>query len=102
MAGKQNITLRLCGKDYHFTIDAQNEELYRIAAQQVNNMVSNYAKSITQEDYTAKDYLALIAFKFARESIAMSRNREVGDEDVKALDGISDKISEYMNRLDPK
>lgn len=102
MARKQYITLRICGKDYPFTIDAEKEELYRIAAQQVNSTVTDYANLIRQEDYTAKDYLALIAFKFARECLAMSRNREVGDEDVKAIDEISDKISEYMNRLDPK
>lgn len=102
MAAKQNITLRLCGKDYPFTIDAEKEELYRIAARQVNQRVSNLAQNIAQGDYTAKDFLALTAFAFAQECIAMSQNREVGDENVKALDALSEKISEYMNRLDTK
>lgn len=102
MAAKLNITLRICGKDYPFTIDAEKEELYRIAAREVNQMVSTYAQNITQGDYTAKDFLALTAFNFARECRMMSQNREVGNEDVKELDSISERITEYMNRLERK
>lgn len=98
MAGKQNITLRICGKDYKLTIDSENEELYRIAADMVNNEVSEFAK-FSIEDYTTKDYLALVAFKFARDNIKASQSREVGNEDVKEIGKISEKINEYMNRL---
>lgn len=101
MADKQNITLRICGKDYALTIDSEKEEIYRIAAEMVNTQVSEYAKH-SIEDYTTKDYLALAAFQFARDSIVMSQSREVGNEDVKELGKISDKISEYMNWLDQK
>ena len=101
MADKQNITLRICGKAYAFTIDSEKEEVYRIAAEAVNSQVSEYAKHAIK-DYSAKDYLALAAFKFARDGIVLSQSREVGNEDVKELGKISDKISEYMNRLDHK
>lgn len=101
MAEKQNITLRICGKDYGFTIDPEKEEVYRIAAETVNNQVSEYAKHAIK-DYSAKDYLALAAFKFARDGILMSQSREVGNEDVKEIGKISDTITEYMNRLTQK
>ena len=99
MAGRQNITLRICGKDYGFTIDPEKEEVYRIAADAVNSQVSDYAKHGI-ENYSTKDYLALAAFKFARDGIILSQSREVGNEDVKELEKISDSITEYMNRLD--
>lgn len=99
MAQKQNIKLRICGKDYPFGIDPENEEVYRIAAETVNSTVAEFAKRAFK-DYSAKDYLALVAFKFAKDGIILSQSREVGNEDVKELGKISDRITEYMNRLD--
>lgn len=97
---EQSIKLRICGKDYPFGIEPEKEELYRIAAREVNEMVSLLARNISEdEEYTAKDFLALTAFNFAKECIAMSQNREVGNEDVQELGAIADKIAAYMNRL---
>lgn len=98
MAAKQNITLRICGKDYPFGVDPADEELYRIAVKRVNDLVNEYAARINNSDYSARDYLALAAYNFARENIRMSQSREVSSEDVKALDEISARIDEYMNR----
>lgn len=98
MAGKQNITLQICGKIYPFTIDSEKEEVYRMAADMVNSNVAEYAKHAI-ENYTAKDFLALTAFKFARDGIFASQSREVGNEDVVALNELSERITDFMNGL---
>lgn len=98
MAGKQNIKLRICGKDYPFGIDPEKEELYRIAARRVNEMVTQCAQR-SIEDYTVKDFLALTALNFALDGIVRDQSLEVGSEDVKELGRLSDKITDFMNRL---
>lgn len=98
MAELLNIRLRICNKDYDLKIPSEKEEVYRLAARQVNDSVAALGRA-GFEDYNAKDYLALAALDFAQENIRMSQSREVGNEDVRELNAISERISEYMNRL---
>ena len=48
-AGKQNITLKIGGKDYSMAIDPSKEEVYRLAERMVNAYAAKFehAKSRT-------------------------------------------------------
>lgn len=98
MAAEQNITLKICGSEYALTIDAGKEELYRLAARRVSDRVGEWKKS-GFVDYSDMNFLAMTALELAIENISLSQNREIGDEDVRSLLRISDRIDEYMNRL---
>lgn len=98
-SGKQNITLKIVGKDYSMAIDPSKEEVYRLAERMVNAYAGKFEHAGI-EGSSRQDFLALAALQLAISNVAMSQSREVGNEDVKALMAVSEEIESYLNRLD--
>ncbi|MCH5331886.1 MAG: cell division protein ZapA [Alistipes sp.] len=96
---KQNITLRILGKSYQFSVKAEREEEYRLAEQVVNDQARKY-ETAHIEGFTHQDCLALSAMDIALDNIRMSRSREVGNEDVKQINRLAQRIENYLNSLD--
>ena len=96
--GKQAIKLRIMGKPYAFNIDSEKEEMYRLAQRGGNdNLVKIRQEKIQGWDDT--DYLGMTALRFAIENVAMRQSREVGSDDLKALEALGRRIDEYLNTL---
>ncbi|MBQ2395181.1 MAG: cell division protein ZapA [Alistipes sp.] len=97
-AGKQNITLKIGGKDYSMAIDPSKEEVYRLAERMVNAYAAKFEQAGI-EGSSRQDFLALAALQLAISNVAMSQSREVGNDDVKALNAVCDEVSDYLNKL---
>lgn len=96
-AGKQNITLKISGKDYSMAIDPSKEEVYRLAERMVNAYAGKFEQAGI-EGSSRQDFLALAALQLAISNVAMSQSREVGNEDVKALKAVSDEVESYLSK----
>ncbi|MBO5813179.1 MAG: cell division protein ZapA [Alistipes sp.] len=97
MAGKQNITLKISGKDYSMAIDPSKEEVYRLAERMVNAYAAKFEQAGI-EGSSRQDFLALAALQLAISNVAMSQSREVGNEDVKALKSVCDQVESYLSK----
>jgi cell division protein ZapA len=97
MAGKQNITLKISGKDYSMAIDPSKEEVYRLAERMVNAYAAKFEQAGI-EGSSRQDFLALAALQLAISNVAMSQSREVGNEDVKALKSVCDQVEDYLSK----
>ena len=95
---KQNITLKIVGKDYSMAIDPSKEEVYRLAERMVNAYAAKFEQAGI-EGSSRQDFLALAALQLAISNVAMSQSREVGNEDVKALKSVCDQVEDYLNKL---
>lgn len=93
---KQNITLHIADKPYRFAVEAESEELYRMAANTINSLVAQYVRK--KPGFSMQDCMAMAALYLARENVAMSRSREVGDEDVRRMEEITRRIEEYLSQ----
>lgn len=98
-ATKQNITLKIAGKDYSMAVDPSKEEIYRLAERMVKAYTTKFEQAGIDSN-SKQDLLALSALQLAISNIAMSQSREVGGDDVKALNAINDEIADYLNKLD--
>jgi cell division protein ZapA len=97
MAGKQNITLKISGKDYSMAIDPSKEEVYRLAERMVNAYAAKFEQAGI-EGSSRQVFLALAALQLAISNVAMSQSREVGNEDVKALKSVCDQVESYLSK----
>lgn len=95
--GKQNITLKIVGKDYSMAIDPSKEEVYRLAERMVNAYAGKFEQAGI-EGSSRQDFLALAALQLAISNVAMSQSREVGNDDVKALKAVSDEVESYLSK----
>ena len=99
---KQKINLRVAGKAYQMNIDSEKEEVYRLAEREVNAHVSELQQSFG-EKVSVQDCLAITALRYSINSIAISRQNEMSDDDLKALDALSQRLDKHLNRLsEPK
>lgn len=93
---QQAIKLKIAGKSYSFKIESEKEELYRLAEREVNSYVASIKQNNFQ-GWTDQDYLGMAALKFAIANADMRQSREIGDDDVKQLERLSDQIDAYLN-----
>ena len=98
MSEKQNIKLNIGGKSYQLGIDPAKEEVYRLAEREVNARASKFGKAKV-DGFAMQDCLAMAGLELAISNIGMSRSREVGNEDVKALASIAREIADYVDGL---
>ncbi|MBP3482543.1 MAG: cell division protein ZapA [Alistipes sp.] len=98
MDGKQNIKLNIGGKSYQLGIDPAKEEMYRLAEREVNARASRFGKAKV-DGFAMQDCLAMSALELAISNIGMSRSREVGNEDVRELADIAQRIADYVDTL---
>lgn len=95
---KLSIRLKIAGREYPLGVNPEKEEVYRRAESEINGYVvqmrNHFGSSLDDNGC-----LALAALKFAIDKIELSRSREVGDEDMKALENIDMRLERYLNSL---
>lgn len=96
---KQSITLKVARKSYSMDIESDQEELYRLAEREVNTLLTR-AKQLNYTNWTDQDYIAVVALQFATAYVTMRQSREIGDEDLKRLKQLDEKLDNYLNALE--
>ena len=94
---KLNIKLNSAGNPYNMTIDARNEEIYRLAAREVNNELVK-AQQMRVDGFNVQDYLAIVAIKIMMENIRLERKSGVEDGDLLALKELSESLSKHLEK----
>lgn len=95
---KQKINLKVAGKAYSLTIDSEKEEVYRLAEREVNTNVGKLQKTFG-ESFSVQDCLAITALQLGINNIALTRENNLADDDLAALDALSQKLDKYLNRI---
>ena len=92
-----NIKLDIAGKPYEMTIDARNEEVYRLAAREINNRLAT-AQQSRVDGFGVQDYLAIIAVDLMIANIRLERKNSVEDGDLKALTELAERLSKHLKK----
>ena len=96
--GKQlNIKLDIAGKPYEMAIDANNEEVYRLAAREINNRMSS-AQLARVDGFGVQDYLAMVAVDLMIANIRLERNNDVAEGEMKALSELAERLSNHLEK----
>ena len=95
---KQKISLKVGGKSYQMTIDSDKEEIYRLAEREVGRDVGKYQK-VFGESFTMQDCLAIAALQCKINYITITKQNELGDDDLQALDELSKRLDQHLNRI---
>ena len=96
MPDKLNIKLKIDGKIYPLPIDREQEEFYRRAEKEVNELVALYKTRYRAEEQ--KDYLAMAALQLAVNNVEMERRRSLGEE-IDKLVALDQELERYINTL---
>ena len=91
MAAKRRIKLKVIGKEYPMTIQQNEEEKFRRAAQDLNALISAYKTRFVAEP---EDYLAMAA----ADKVGLEMDRKLSDEE-KALSELEQEIDDYLNKI---
>ena len=89
------INIKIDGKYYPLTINAEDEERYRLAAKRVNEIVRQYREQFGEQD--SKDILRMTAFQIAltNTEVKQYNGKSLFIEELKNLnDDISDFLKE--------
>ena len=92
-----NIKLDIAGKPYELTINAQNEEVYRLAAREINNRLAT-AQQSRVDGFGVQDYLAIIAVDLMISNIRFERQNRVEDGDLKTLTELAERLSKHLEK----
>jgi cell division protein ZapA len=92
-----NIKLDIAGKPYELTINAQNEEVYRLAAREINNRLAT-AQQSRVDGFGVQDYLAIIAVDLMISNIRLERKNSVEDGDFKTLTELAERLSKHLEK----
>jgi cell division protein ZapA len=96
--GKQlNIKLDIAGKPYEMAINAENEEVYRLAAREINNRLAT-AQQSRVDGFGVQDYLAIIAVDLMISNIRLERKNSVEDGDLKTLTELAERLSKHLEK----
>ncbi|MBQ3249223.1 MAG: cell division protein ZapA [Alistipes sp.] len=91
--GKVKITISIAGRSYPMTIDAANEELYRVAAKRLNEKITEYARI---PKFDIQDRLAMAALRYSILALTTEQSAALGDDDVEELCAIEQMIRKYV------
>jgi cell division protein ZapA len=91
--GKIKVNISIAGKSYPMTIDAANEELYRVAAKRLNEKITEYSKI---PKFDMQDRIAIAALSYAILTVSNERTSALGDDDVEELHAIEERIRNYV------
>ena len=92
-----NIKLDIAGKPYEMTINARNEEVYRLAAREINNRLAT-AQQSRVDGFGVQDYLAIVAVDLMISNIRMERKNDVEDGDLRALADLAERLSKHLEK----
>ena len=92
-----NIKLDIAGKPYEMTINARNEEVYRLAAREINNRLSK-AQQSRVDGFGVQDYLAIVAVDLMISNIRLERKNDVEEGDLKILTELAERLSKHLEK----
>ena len=92
-----NIKLDVAGKPYEMTINARNEEVYRLAAKEINNRLAA-AQQSRVDGFGLQDYLAIVAVDLMISNIRLMRRSSVEEGDLKALSKLAERLSKHLEK----
>ena len=92
-----NIKLDVAGKPYELTIDARNEEVYRLAAREINSSLAR-AQQSRVDGFDTQDYLAIVAVDLMISNIRLERKNGIEDGDLKALAELAERLSHHLEK----
>lgn len=95
MSATRRITVKIAGKEYAMTIPQSEEEKYRRAAAEINQMISNYRGSYVAED---EEYLAMAALQMGLHKVNLEMDRNLNNE-MLALEEIENRIDNYLSKV---
>lgn len=93
------INIRIDGKSYPLTIAADDEEKYRLAAKNVNEIVTKFRQQFGDQD--TKDILAMTAFQFSLKNVEKNQR----DDKTLFIDGLknlNDDIADFVSEIRKK
>ena len=85
------ITLRIAGREYPLTIDRREEEKYRRAAREVNELVTLYSRRYSAD---LENYLAMVALQMALTNIDSELKH-----DLSPVIGELEKVVEELRKI---
>ena len=91
--GKIKVNISIAGKSYPMTIDAANEELYRVAAKRLNEKITEYSKI---PKFDIQDRIAMAALRYSIIALTTEQSSSLGDDDVEELHAIEERIRKYI------
>lgn len=94
MADTRRISVKLSGKEFAMTIPKHDEEKYRRAASEINELISAYKGSFVAE---TEDYLAMAALQVAVDKVSMRMDRALEDEKA-SLEEINERLDKYLSK----
>ena len=92
-----DIKLNIAGKPYELTIEARNEEVYRLAAREINNRLI-VAQQTRVDGFGVQDYLAIVAVDLMISNIRLERKNDVEDGDIQALAELAERLSKHLEK----
>ena len=92
---KLDIKLDVVGKTYSLAIDPENEEVYRLAAREINSRVAE-AQLARLDGFSIKDYLSLVAVDLMIANIRMQNKDDIADGEMQALRELSKRLSDHL------
>lgn len=96
MEGRRlNIKLDIAGKTYEMTIDSRNEEVYRLAAREINSRLAR-AQMSHVDGFAIQDYLAVVAVDLMISNIRLERKNDVEEGDLAALKELSQRVGRHL------
>ena len=92
-----SIKLDIAGKPYEMDIDPRNEEVYRLAAREINNRMAT-AQQSRVDGFSIQDYLAIVAVDLMIANIRLERRNDLDSEELKALATLSEQLSKHLEK----
>ena len=92
-----NIKLDIAGKPYEMRINPQNEEVYRLAARKINDLMA-IAQRSRVDGFGIQDYLSMIAVDLMISNIRLEHKNDVEEGDLKALSELAEKLSKHLEK----
>ena len=90
---KIKINISIAGKSYPMTIDAANEELYRVAAKRLNEKITEYTRI---PNFQIQDRLAKAALRYSILALTTEHSSALGNHDIEQLEHIEKRIQRYI------
>ena len=75
------------------TIDAANEELYRVAAKRLNEKITEYSRI---PKFDIQDRIAMAALRYSIIALTTEQSSSLGDDDVEELRAMEERIRKYI------
>ncbi len=96
---KLKINIRIDGRTYPLTINPEDEEKYRKAAKNVNDLVRKFREQFVDRD--TNDILAMTAFQVALSSLDLQQ-REDKTLFIGGLKNLNDDIADFIKEKGAK